>query len=228
VPQHQSWNNGAMDGFVSSRLSIDSNEAILSMGYYTRADLPYYYALADAFTICDNYFCSVIGPTDPNRLYTMAASLDPDGQNGGPVLQSIVTNRTAFYGRLTYTTMPEQLQARGVSWKVYSSLDETVLGGILSDTVLTSVLRFIETVFGAEVPNLSAWRRATVGDLTSALNFTKPEQSIPNPPSTLPAVQQAILQCAANLAGTTPYTVQNAQTFPTQESGTAIRPSGVC
>jgi phospholipase C len=217
-----------MDGFVSSRLSIDSNEAILSMGYYTRADLPYYYALADAFTICDNYFCSVIGPTDPNRLYTMAASLDPDGQNGGPVLQSIVTNRTAFYGRLTYTTMPEQLQARGVSWKVYSSLDETVLGGILSDNVLTSVLRFIETVFGAEVPNLSAWRRATVGDLTSALNFTKPEQSIPNPPSTLPAVQQAILQCAANLAGTTPYTVQNAQTFPTQESGTAIRPSGVC
>jgi phospholipase C len=113
VPQHQSWNNGAMDGFVSSRLPINSNDAVLSMGYYTRADLPYYYALADAFTICDNYFCSVIGPTDPNRLYTMAASLDPDGKNGGPILQSIVTNRTAFYGRLTYTTMPEQLQ---VTW----------------------------------------------------------------------------------------------------------------
>ena len=62
VPQHQSWNNGAMDGFVSSRLPIDSNDAVLSMGYYTRADLPYYYALADAFTICDNYFCSGDGP----------------------------------------------------------------------------------------------------------------------------------------------------------------------
>ena len=59
VPQHQSWNNGAMDGFVSSRLPINSNDAILSMGYYERGDLPYYYALADAFTICDNYFCSV-------------------------------------------------------------------------------------------------------------------------------------------------------------------------
>jgi phospholipase C len=59
VPQHQSWNNGGMDGFVSSRLPINSNDAVLSMGYYTRADLPYYYALADGFTICDNYFCSV-------------------------------------------------------------------------------------------------------------------------------------------------------------------------
>src|SRR6201997_1142090 len=48
VPQHQSWNNGVMDGFVNSRLPINSNDAILSMGYYTRADIPYYYALADA------------------------------------------------------------------------------------------------------------------------------------------------------------------------------------
>src|SRR5690242_12471270 len=136
VPQHQSWHNGAMDGFVSSRLPIDANDAVLAMGYYARADIPYYYALADAFTICDNFFCSVMGPTDPNRLYTMAASLDPDGTNGGPVLQTIITNRTAFYGRLTYTTMPEQLQARGISWKVYSSPDEPVLGGILSDNVL--------------------------------------------------------------------------------------------
>ena len=384
IPQHQSWNNGAMDGFVSSRLAINSNDALLSMGYYTRADLPYYYAVADAFTICDNYFCSVIGPTDPNRLYTIAASLDPDGKNGGPILQTIVTNRSSFYGRLTYPTMPEQLQARGISWKVYSSPDETILGGILSDNVLsyfknfqdpasalhqnafgpqfpvdfltdvasgnlpqvswligsvltsdhppspsmfgenilsliitalsanpplwaktvllvtydenggffdhvppvtpppgtpgeyvtapavpdptvagspaitgpiglgvrvptliispfsrggfvssdlfdhTSVLRFLETRFGAEVPNLSAWRRATVGDLTSALNLKAPDQSIPNLPSTLPAIAQAIQQCAANLAGTTPYTVPSPQTVPTQESGVATRPSGVC
>src|SRR6202166_1850840 len=384
VPQHQSWNNGAMDGFVSSRLPINSNDAVLSMGYYTRADLPYYYALADGFTICDNYFCSVMGPTDPNRLYTMAASLDPDGKNGGPILQTIVTNRSAMYGRLTYTTMPEQLQARGISWKVYSSPDENILGGILSDNVLsyfknfqnpasalyqnafgpqfpidflsdvalgnlpqvswligsiltsdhppapslfgenilslivstlslnpalwaktvllvnydenggffdhvppatapagtpgeyvtappvpdptvigspaingpiglgfrvpmliispfsrggfvsadlfdhTSVLRFLETRFGAEVPNLSAWRRATGGDLTSALNFQKPDQSIPNPPSRAPAIQQAIPQCVGKLAGTTPYAVPTTQTVPTQESGTATRPSGTC
>ena len=98
VPQHQSWNSGAMDGFVTSRLAINANDAVLAMGYYTRADLPYYYAVADAFTLCDNYFCSVIGPTDPNRLYSMAASIDPDGKNGGPLLQTLVTNRSSFFG----------------------------------------------------------------------------------------------------------------------------------
>ena len=41
VPQHQSWDNGAMDGFVTSRLPIDTNDAVLTMGYYTRADLPF-------------------------------------------------------------------------------------------------------------------------------------------------------------------------------------------
>jgi phospholipase C len=381
---HQSWDSGKMDGFVTSRLPINANDAVLSMGYYTRADLPYYYALADAFTICDNYFCSVIGPTDPNRLYTMAASLDPDGKNGGPILQTVVTNRAAMYGRLTYTTMPEQLQARGISWKVYSSPDESVLRGILSDNVLsyfknfqntssvlhqnafgpqfpldfladvasgnlpqvswligsvltsdhppapslfgenalslivsalmanpllwaktvlivnydenggffdhvapvtappgtpgeyvtapavpdptvvgspavtgpiglgfrvpmliispfsrggfvcsdlfdhTSVLRFLETLLGAEVPNLSAWRRATVGDLTSAFNFKSPDQSIPNLPSTLQGDRQAISQCVANLAGFVPYTVPATQALPNQESGTPSRPSGTC
>jgi phospholipase C len=384
VPQHQSWNNGAMDGFVSSRLPIDANDAVLTMGYYTRADLPYYYALADAFTICDNYFCSVMGPTDPNRLYTMAASLDPNGTNGGPVLQTIVTNRAAMQGKLTFTTMPEQLQARGISWKVYSSPDQTIADGILSDNVLsyfanyqdpssvlhqnafgpqfptdfladiasgdlpqvswligsvvtsdhppapsvfgetilslvigalatnpalwaktllfltfdenggffdhvppitappgttdeyvtapavpdptvvgsppingpiglgfrvpmliispfarggfvssdlfdhTSVLRFLETRFGVEVPNLSAWRRATVGDITTALNFKTVDTSIPDLPTPVPAIQQVIQECAANLAGATPYAVPAMQMMPTQETGTAPKPSGPC
>src|SRR5579862_75368 len=136
VPQHQSWDNGAMDGFVTSRLAINANDAVLTMGYYTRADLPYYYAVADAFTLCDNYFCSVIGPTDPNRLYTMAASIDPDGTSGGPLLQTLVAGRSAFFGKLTYTTMPEQLQARGISWKVYSTPDESAFGSLETDNVL--------------------------------------------------------------------------------------------
>src|ERR1700738_5338853 len=102
VPQHQSWNNGAMDGFVSSRLPINTNDANLTMGYYTRADLPFYYAVAGAFTICDNYFCSAIGSSDPNRLYSVAASIDPDGKNGGPLLQTLGQARSSFFWHLTY------------------------------------------------------------------------------------------------------------------------------
>ena len=94
----------------------------LTMGYYTRADLSFYYALADAFTICDHYSCSVIGPTDPNRLYTMSASLDPAGVAGGPILSTSST-RVERFGTLSWTTMPEQLQARGISWKVYGNPD---------------------------------------------------------------------------------------------------------
>ena len=103
-------------------------------------------------------------------------------------------------------------------------------GGFVSSDLFdhTSVLRFLETRFGAEVPNLSAWRRATVGDMTSAFNFKAPDTSIPNLPATLPAVSQAIQQCANNLAGFTPYTVPATQTAPVQETGTAPKPSGTC
>jgi len=103
-------------------------------------------------------------------------------------------------------------------------------GGFVSSDLFdhTSVLRFLETRFGAEVPNLSAWRRATVGDLTSALNFKAPDHSLPNLPSPVSAIQQVLQQCTANLAGQTAYAVPNSQTLPAQEAGTATRPSGVC
>jgi phospholipase C len=103
-------------------------------------------------------------------------------------------------------------------------------GGFVSSDLFdhTSVLRFLETRFGAEVPNLSAWRRATVGDMTTALNFKAPDNSIPNLPTPFPAIQQTIQECAANLAGTTPYAVPITQMMPTQENGTAPKPSGPC
>jgi phospholipase C len=90
------------------------------------------------------------------------------------------------------------------------------------------VLRFLETLFGAEVPNLSAWRRATVGDLTTAFNFNSPDYSIPSLPSTLQADPQEIQECINNLAGETPFNVPTTQQQPTQESGSPSRPSGPC
>jgi phospholipase C len=103
-------------------------------------------------------------------------------------------------------------------------------GGFVSSDLFdhTSVLRFLETRFGAEVPNLSAWRRSTVGDLTSAFNFKAPDQSVPTLPATLSTIPNVLEECIANLAGTAPYTVPNPQTLPTQEAGTASRPSGSC
>jgi phospholipase C len=92
----------------------------------------------------------------------------------------------------------------------------------------TSLLRFLETRFGAEVPNLSAWRRANVGDMTTAFNFSKPDTSIPSLPSPVAALPSAITQCDNNLLGFTAYQLPATQAMPGQEAGTAIRPSSVC
>jgi phospholipase C len=90
----------------------------LTMGYYRRNDLPFYYALADAFTICDNYHCSVFGPTHPNRLMSMSGTLDPSGRKGGPVLTSNPSPDVIYSA--SWDTMPEVLEDAGISWKVYT------------------------------------------------------------------------------------------------------------
>jgi phospholipase C len=132
-PQHRAWDHRRMDGFLSAHDAVDDpGVGAETMGYYRRSDLNFYYALADAFTICDGYHCSVIGPTDPNRLMSMSASLDPAGTHGGPLVQTLVAGRGAKLGTFTWTTMPERLSAHGVSWKVYSS----PAGGVF-DNVLT-------------------------------------------------------------------------------------------
>jgi len=99
---HQEWNNGAMDGFAVT----DGRGAL---GYYDRADLPYYYALADTFTLCGNYFCSLLGPTLPNRIALWA------GTSGG-----ITTAHRIPVGSLDYPTIVDLLDAHNVTWKCYN------------------------------------------------------------------------------------------------------------
>jgi phospholipase C len=119
--QHDAWNAGTMDNFVRAHLAADGLENFATtMGYFTRADLSYYYALADAFTVCDGYHCSVLGPTDPNRVMALSGTIDPGGTGGGPVLVTQTTGRPQQYGKFTWTTMPEQLLDAGVTWKVYN------------------------------------------------------------------------------------------------------------
>ena len=101
------WDNGKWDRWASAK-------GPPTMGYYQRADLAFYYALADAYTVCDEYHCSAIGPTYPNRLYLMTGMIDPTGQWGGPALDNSVPANG-----YRWTTYPERLQAAGVSWRVY-------------------------------------------------------------------------------------------------------------
>jgi phospholipase C len=94
-------------------------------------------------------------------------------------------------------------------------------GGFVSSDVFdhTSLLRFLETRFGAEVPNLSAWRRATCGDLTSALNFAAPDVSVPRVPKVPPPDGNG--NCMDPLT-----TYPTTRRIPTQPRKRPRRPSG--
>lgn len=115
---HAAWNLGNHDQWVP-------NKGAVAMAYHNRKDIPYHFALADAFTICDAYHCSLMGPTDPNRYHMWTGWVGNDGQGGGPV----ITNAELGYDWHTY---PERLQQAGVTWKVYQDIGD---GLFASDTV---------------------------------------------------------------------------------------------
>ena len=382
APQHRAFNNGAMDGWATVHAAVDGADGGVTMGYYTRADLPYYYALADAFTICDAYHCSVIGPTDPNRMFSISATNDPAGLAGGPFINTVDPIPSAkLRFTMGWTTLPERLQNAGVSWKVYDNpafatlvlapgisnnklyyfkryadpttelhqrafgygfpndfvkdvqsgnlpsvswvfaspgIDEhppaspqrgeafvsQIVATLLSNPAVwaktamfltydenggffdhvaplvsppgtpgeeltvsplpadaggfarpiglgfrvpmlvvspfsrggwvcsdrfdhTSMLRFVETRFGVEVPNLSAWRRSVTGDLTTTLDLSALDLSVPTLPVASDADPVVVRECPAHeVIQTVPhYPIPPNPAMLTQEAGTAKRHS---
>jgi phospholipase C len=118
---HSGWNLGQYDNWAVQN-------GPLVMSYVTRADLPFHYALADAFTVGDAYFCSIMGPTNPNRTYLWSgcvgnlSGLGPggtDGKGAGPMTYNGLSLNNAYW---TFPTFPEVLDAAGISWKIYQDL----------------------------------------------------------------------------------------------------------
>jgi phospholipase C len=104
------WNGGKNDGFITAYQDAHGMTVGREvMGYQTRAELPISYALADAGTICDRWFCSLMGPTWPNRMYLHAA------QSGG-----LKENKLPG-GALDFPTIWHRLSDAGVSWGYYFS-----------------------------------------------------------------------------------------------------------
>ncbi len=102
------WNHGRYDQWVP-------HKGTTTMAYLERGDIPFHYQLADAFTICDAYHCSVLGSTNPNRYYMWTGYTGNDGAGGGPALDN------AMQG-YSWTTYPEVLEKAGVSWKIYQDV----------------------------------------------------------------------------------------------------------
>ncbi|WP_175779088.1 phosphocholine-specific phospholipase C [Burkholderia anthina] len=387
LPHTWATTHGAIDNGRADQWAVQKSN--MTMGYHVRDDIPFHYALADAFTVCDNYFCSIPGNTHPNRMYLMTGMVDPLGTGGGPLLDNTDYIDNQFdkiqLPPFSWTTYPERLEKAGISWQIYqqgtgfdnftgnygtnmlacfnnfvnapagSSLQtrgmstrpitqlkadvqanalpqvswllppaaysehpkftplygayylSTILDALTSNpevwskTVLlvmydendgffdhvvppsaptlpgsgmstvdvslerhdhvtstqtgtytadnlpyglgprvpmfvvspwskggfvcsqvfdhTSVLQFIEKRFGVMETNISPWRRAICGDLTSALDFSKSDVTLPTLPSTQSYVAQADLQCSRASSQTAPASTAQ-QVVTAQESGT--------
>jgi phospholipase C len=120
-PAHADYNGGKNDGFVGQYQKANPSAApAIPMGYYTRATLPVLYALADEFTVCDRWFCSVLSSTWPNRKYLLSGRRDDDPDTGSlpPPFPGFAT--TPFVNFLEQQPDPDTPGSR-LSWKYYFS-----------------------------------------------------------------------------------------------------------
>jgi phospholipase C len=111
----------------------ETGELAKRMLHYGPADLPFYYALADAFTLCDAYHCSTLTQTYPNRLHLFTGCNgggtvlgDPEMTNYGEdetPSADMATDRPLRADAYRWTTYAERLQAAGIDWKVYQEYD---------------------------------------------------------------------------------------------------------
>lgn len=118
--QVNSRNDGKFDQWLIEKQSGNPayKDMPLTLGYHTRNDLPFNYALADAFTVCDQNFCSSLTGTTPNRLFFWSGTIR-EKQNEESLAR--VWNDDADFGTLKWTTYPERLEEAGVSWKCYQN-----------------------------------------------------------------------------------------------------------
>lgn len=98
------WNGGRMDGFVTT----NDPGGERAMAFYEASDLPFYHALAKTFAISDRHFCSVLGPTYPNRYFSLCATAF--GKIG---------NDVPLFG-WTQRTILQELTAHGRTWRIYA------------------------------------------------------------------------------------------------------------
>jgi len=119
--QTDAMNNGKYDRWLDVKAPRNKQYAHipLTMGYCDRSDFPFYYSLADAFTVCDHNFCSSITGTHPNRYYWMTGTVREKNEPAGLAHLWNISNYE--YPELEWKTYPERLEEQGINWKVYQN-----------------------------------------------------------------------------------------------------------
>ena len=167
------WDHGRMDRWPESKHAH-------AMGYYRREDIPFQYALADAFTLCDAYHCATQTGTNTNRLFLWGGTNDPFGHDGGPSITNshdeLATKGGAAEG-YRWTTYAERLLAAGITWRVYQDMDDN-----FTDNPMAGFQRFRDSHAGRPGSNprlaeLGLSTRKLDGLREDVLNGTLPQVS---------------------------------------------------
>ena len=127
------WDEGRMSRWPDAK-------TVRAMGHYRGEDLPFQFALAEAFTLCDAYHCSMQTGTNTNRLFLWTGTNDPSGQHGGPAIGNSHDRLPKDGGAAegyTWTAYVERLQAAGVSWRIYQDMADN-----FTDNPLAGFRRF--------------------------------------------------------------------------------------
>jgi phospholipase C len=196
---HEAWNLGQWDQWPTAKTP-------LTMSYQTREDIPWHYAIADAFTVGDAYHCSVFSSTNPNRYYMWTGSIGNVAgcilPNGTPTAQGTnghgagpATSNGYIDGYpLAWTTYPEVLQQAGISWKIYQDLAGSTFAGDFGGGGPSS---FAGTYQDNMVLYFNQYSSAPVssplfqnGIVTGSTNITGSSTQVP-PSATMPAADAA-------------------------------------
>lgn len=114
--QVDAYNDGKYDNWIEAKRKKNT-DIPLAMGYYNRADIPFNYALADAFTICDQYFCSAMTSTWPNRYFFWTGTVREEQRADS---KAEMRNELPFGGG-KWQAFPELLEDANIPWKIYQN-----------------------------------------------------------------------------------------------------------
>jgi phospholipase C len=168
-PSHRQFNDGRNDGFVVT----NEPNGERALGYYDETDLPFYYGLARTFAMSDMHFSSVMGPTQPNRIFYWAATSFGAIRNGIPPL--MVNNKPT---QSLFTRMNDAK----VGWRSYVSdvASPAVFVGLLSsnDENFKPLEQFFADAQAGELPSVSIVEAYFTGDVRADQNDEHPAANI--------------------------------------------------
>jgi phospholipase C len=147
---------GRMDGFL-----LDPENDSFAISYYRAADRPFMGSLARHYVTCDRYFCSILGPTFPNRFFQHSAQTDR------------LSNTLAIS---TLPTIWDRLnQPGGPTGRYYfSDLPVLALWGAKYQSITSPLAQFIRDAAAGTLPNVSFVDPSFLGEANGTSNDDHP------------------------------------------------------